>query len=1428
MNVLSKYLTEQILLGEEDFQLKPVVVYSGRFQPFHKGHYETYSHLVKKFGKDNVYIGTSNKVDKVKSPFNFAEKQKIMTTMFGIPKTKIVQIKNPYAPKEILEKFDPEKTAYITVVGEKDASRLGGKYFTKYDGSLTQGYKDKGYVYIAPKGSNISGTMVRNNLGNGTPDEKYDFFKNTAYPKFNKKIFDLVTSKLEEGFAFDKEVIEDWVLNEATKTSTGQDDDGPASFHPNYDVYSKISAKRAKKIGYEVANMIMTKELEDYYEHPEYPNGPVKAVSFYPAGVIGAMTPNNQIDIYSNGAYTQWYKHSTRKATLSGYELVQTQIERDAARRLKNLSSLDAINDKNIEDEFERLLDESITIPVDIGDTILTGKFKNKKTVVKSIGKDDHGMPTINGKKVVTFRLHKKGPNIFDNIVELEDVNEMSVDVKMQNLGILRQDMPQIKSTHVRDFLGYLNDKGVKHNVRKIPVKHLKLTQKDINPDKVKQMMSAPDKVLKKPVLTSIDNYVLDGHHRLLALYNKDKNSKLPSVKIGAPITDLLKYAKAYPKVSYKGINEMLKEGNDKLKLSIPSNIKKLHKAFKKHGKKLYVVGGAVRDAILGKTPKDYDLATDAKPDEVVEIAKKEGLSVAEVGKKFGVVIVNGDEIATFRKDIGKGRRPTSVDYTDIEGDVRRRDLTINALFYDIDRGEIVDLVGGIKDLQDKKIRTVGKAEERFEEDPLRKLRALRFQARVGGKMDKDIMNSLKKDPSLKGVSTERIRDEFVKGIKSAKSTKSYLELAEKLDMLKLILPNLKVSKPYIDENDPIVLLSYILRDNNVDTLRKQLNKLKYTNDEVRGISFLVSLNDFTDEKVNKFKKAQSASKLTDEQIIKYGKLINKDLKKFVNFETSVKGGDAPKDLKGKEIQNWIDKEEMKRYINEARKRDITKAEYRTEISNLKKYIKNNNSGEKKITPEAAKLLYNNIISIGFDNNHIPEGTKNKLYNHNATSFEPYFSSTYDDIITGLDILHSGLGSGDSISINEFKKPELKSVERYADKQLDPTDVAFTKHFFDRLNDPRNKKEITPAELTGFFKRLSKYKKKFKDFLQKYKEIVVKDTRTKINIPFVNMVNKIIAKTIMRKPDFKTNTPVYAMEIKTLHEIQQHTKKLMTEDKIAGGLADKITIYDIANKHNVDIDQIVLQLQKGIKVEMEHTSDTKVAEEIALDHLYELPDYYDRLEKVEEVLAENLNREFERINEDDARFRNDVATKPKIWYKLDTKDILKISDNIIDLVQTAYKNTPDGSYVNSKSDLKRSVFWNAIDVDDDFEADAVVFGRKSPQGIKIQGLGHDGKKKTKGEVIERLVKILKKPGHWVEASDALEKVLYKTGLPYVKSAKVVNSIFPGSDAKMTGNKGQYTRKLENGREITETIFGNPKTKVKENLDNELENKGNAL
>lgn len=177
-----------------------VAIFTGRFQPFHAGHYSIYEGLVNKFGKENVFIASSNAQDPVKSPFPFKDKKEIMTTMFGIPKNRVVQVKNPYAPVEILDKF-PKDTKYVTAVSQKDAERLakGGGYFKNFDQvapKKRKGYEDEGYYIVAPEmqlkvnGKNISGTQLRATFGSDmlSIPEKKEIFKQ-VYPKFDKDIF---------------------------------------------------------------------------------------------------------------------------------------------------------------------------------------------------------------------------------------------------------------------------------------------------------------------------------------------------------------------------------------------------------------------------------------------------------------------------------------------------------------------------------------------------------------------------------------------------------------------------------------------------------------------------------------------------------------------------------------------------------------------------------------------------------------------------------------------------------------------------------------------------------------------------------------------------------------------------------------------------------------------------------------------------------------------------------------------------------------------------------------------------------------------------------------------------------------------------------------------------------------------------------------
>jgi len=188
-----------------------VAIFSGRFQPFHAGHYSIYKSLVDKFGKDNVYIASSNAMDDVKSPFNFREKKNIMTTMFGIPPNKVVQVKNPYAPVEILNKL-PKDAKYVTAVSQKDAERLekGGKYFKNYNkvpDNKKKSYEHEGYFIVAPEmqlkvnGENISGTQLRATFGSSLlsiPEKKKIFQQ--IYPKFDKDVFAkiVVTTKKAE------------------------------------------------------------------------------------------------------------------------------------------------------------------------------------------------------------------------------------------------------------------------------------------------------------------------------------------------------------------------------------------------------------------------------------------------------------------------------------------------------------------------------------------------------------------------------------------------------------------------------------------------------------------------------------------------------------------------------------------------------------------------------------------------------------------------------------------------------------------------------------------------------------------------------------------------------------------------------------------------------------------------------------------------------------------------------------------------------------------------------------------------------------------------------------------------------------------------------------------------------------------------------
>ena len=354
--------------------------------------------------------------------------------------------------------------------------------------------------------------------------------------------------------------------------------------------------------------------------------------------------------------------------------------------------------------------------------------------------------------------------------------------------------------------------------------------------------------------------------------------------------------------------------------IPLPADLLKISRIFKDSGKQLHLVGGSVRDALMGKQPKDYDLATDATPDQIIEIFKKHpAFKILEIGKAFGVIKVIAPsneeyEIATFRKDIGAGRRPDSVEFTSIEQDVQRRDLTINALFYDIEKKKIVDYVGGIEDIEKNIVRAVGNAQERFNEDRLRILRALRFAARMGAALDPESSAAIKANNSLVGVSGERIRDEFIKGIKSAKVVVSFLKMIQEYDLWSQILPDLSVSHEYHETKNVPVQLALLLRNNDIKLLNQKLNKLKYPANETAQVVFLALFQQLTKETAYKLKKLFANSHLSDEDLQEFSELSNKPSQNLVaafkKYKLSVGGEELQSQFSGKALGDEIQRRE--------------------------------------------------------------------------------------------------------------------------------------------------------------------------------------------------------------------------------------------------------------------------------------------------------------------------------------------------------------------------------------------------------------------------------------------------------------------------------------------------------------------------------------
>lgn len=284
------------------------------------------------------------------------------------------------------------------------------------------------------------------------------------------------------------------------------------------------------------------------------------------------------------------------------------------------------------------------------------------------------------------------------------------------------------------------------------------------------------------------------------------------------------------------------------MNLQIPSKVSRILDTLAVSGYEAYAVGGCIRDTVLGRTPDDWDITTSARPEEVKKLFRR----TVDTGLQHGTVtVLLGDdsyEVTTYRIDgaYEDHRHPTEVLYASLlSEDLMRRDFTINAMAYNPDIG-LVDLYGGIEDLQKKVIRCVGNPVERFTEDALRIMRAVRFSAQLGFSIENDTNAALHRlAPTLVHVSKERIQVELLKLLMS--QNPHYVERLESAGILKVILPELcgKVDASLLLHlqrmpADRYLRLAALLLPLGEQTARRVLRDLKFDNATILAVGKLI------------------------------------------------------------------------------------------------------------------------------------------------------------------------------------------------------------------------------------------------------------------------------------------------------------------------------------------------------------------------------------------------------------------------------------------------------------------------------------------------------------------------------------------------------------------------------------------------------------
>lgn len=319
--------------------------------------------------------------------------------------------------------------------------------------------------------------------------------------------------------------------------------------------------------------------------------------------------------------------------------------------------------------------------------------------------------------------------------------------------------------------------------------------------------------------------------------------------------------------------------------MKLPENVKYILNELYKNGYEGYIVGGCVRDHLMGKEPHDYDITTSALPEEVKEIFPH----TVDTGIQHGTVTViidkTGYEITTYRIDgeYKDNRHPEEVIFTDrLSGDLSRRDFTINAIAYNDVKG-YVDLFGGIEDIKRRVIRGVGEPAKRFQEDALRMMRAVRFSAQLDFAIEENTLNALKENADLiRNISIERIREEFFKLILSDHNER--LDILLNSGMTEHFLPeilNKKFDYGKINSlsRDIVVRLAYIFYGIEWGNVKKIMKRLRTDNKSMAAVTLISKYTDY---------------KITDlYSIRKLVSLAGENIKRVIEVMCAVKNCDS-------------------------------------------------------------------------------------------------------------------------------------------------------------------------------------------------------------------------------------------------------------------------------------------------------------------------------------------------------------------------------------------------------------------------------------------------------------------------------------------------------------------------------------------------------